>query len=180
MLVRTAAVVCCLLLAASVPSVLAVESASLDQRQSPASDPSMDVRYVVERNPDRIGVVNVTAVVEVPDRVTALSVTPPANATVDSAAGVRRTDGDWEWNGHSETVTVTYTTPVGVTTTFGQRTVDTGGWSLVAKQDVALHSDTTRSAVPSRSARSRNGSPPPRRIRSPWSTPSSPVRFTAR
>lgn len=140
MLVRTAAVVCFLLVAATVPSVLAVETEALDQ-QSIASGPSMDVRYIVERDPDRIGAVNVTAVIEVPDRVTSLSVTPPANTTIESAAGMWSDDGTWRWNGHSETATMTYTTPVGVTTTFGKRTADTGGWSLVAKQDVALHGE---------------------------------------
>ncbi|MDS0279000.1 hypothetical protein NDI85_14460 [Halomicroarcula sp. S1AR25-4] len=129
------AVLLCLSILVSAPSVLATES------QANAADDvqSMDVRYVVDRLPEQVGRVQVTAVVDVPDRVSDLSVRTPTNTTVLSADGLASTGSRWRWDGSSNTVSVTYTVPVGLRTAYGQRTADTAEWALVVRREVALH-----------------------------------------
>jgi len=99
--------------------------------------PSTTVRYEVAQVPEQ-GVVEVTAVVDPPERVTGLSVTAPANATVVSSQGFDSESGRWVWNGTDRPARLTYLAPVGLETTFGTRTADTASWTLVARPEVAL------------------------------------------
>ncbi|MBX0322503.1 hypothetical protein EGH21_05615 [Halomicroarcula sp. F13] len=132
---RAVAALLCLAVLVSAPSVLAAEQ----QVGGGEGVQTMDVRYVVDRLPSEVGRVQVTAVVDVPDRVSGLSVRTPANATVLSADGLASTGSRWRWDGDSDTVSVTYTVPVGLRTAYGQRTADTAEWSLVVRREVALH-----------------------------------------
>lgn len=116
----------CLLLASVGSGVAAADGA-----------PATTVRYEVAQVPEQ-GVVEVTAVVDPPERVTSLSVAPPANATVVSSQGFDSEGRRWRWNGTDGPVRLTYLAPVGLETTFGTRTADTASWTLVARPEVAL------------------------------------------
>lgn len=102
------------------------------------SEDSIDVEYQIHRLPDSEGVVRVTAIVEVPDRVRQLSVELPPNATFQEYRGFDATGHRWEWDETSETARLSYTVPVGFRTTFGQRTADTEEWTLIVREEVAL------------------------------------------
>ncbi|MFB6224598.1 MAG: hypothetical protein ABEH86_13125, partial [Haloarcula sp.] len=100
---------------------------------------AIDTRYTIDRTPGQTGQVTVTATIDMPQHVSGLSVTTPAGTTVLRADGFQ-SDGDrWRLKGDSKTAQLTYTVPVGLTTTFGQRTADTDNWTLLARQEVALH-----------------------------------------
>ncbi|WP_254272752.1 hypothetical protein [Haloarcula marina] len=105
------------------------------------AEADIEVRYVVDRLPERTGVVEVTAVVDVPEQVTDLSVRLPNNASVQDADGFRPTEPRWQWDSETEgeTAELTYVVPVGLRTAYGQRTADTDEWSLLARREVALH-----------------------------------------
>ncbi len=99
---------------------------------------AIHVRYVVYSLPEQTGRVQVTAVLTIPDRVTGLSVRAPSDATVLDADGFRSTGGRWQWDGRSETASLTYLLPVGMETAYGQRTAAGEQWSLVVRREVSL------------------------------------------
>jgi len=128
----------CFLLICTSPAALGVESGPPTQIGTSDVDRSIDVRYTVEREPNRTGRVRVTATIERPQHVTGLSVRTPAATTVRRADGLRP-DGDrWRISDDTGTARLTYTVPVGLSTTFGQRTADTDNWTLLARQEVSL------------------------------------------
>ena len=127
----------CLLLICTSPVALGVESRPSEQVGADG-DSSIDVQYTIDREPSQSGRVRVTATIERPQHVTGLSVRTPAETTVRRADGLQP-DGDrWRLTGAAETAQLTYTVPVGFTTTFGQRTADTHNWTLLARQEVSL------------------------------------------
>ncbi|MDS0220269.1 hypothetical protein NDI54_02775 [Haloarcula sp. S1AR25-5A] len=131
-----AGLVCALLVCTS-PVALGIESGPPGQFGGDG-DSSIDTRYTLEREPNRTGQVRVTAAIDLPRHVSGLSVRAPAEATVLRASGLR-SDGDrWRTTGDTETVRLTYTVPIGLETTFGQRTADTDDWTLLARQEVSL------------------------------------------
>ncbi|AEM55662.1 hypothetical protein HISP_00205 [Haloarcula hispanica N601] len=128
----------CLLLVCTSPVALGVESSPPAQIGTSDSDSSIDVRYAIDREPTQTGRVRVTATIERPRHVTGLSVRTPAETTVLRADGLR-SDGDrWRLSGDTRTAQLTYTVPVGLSTTFGQRTAGTDNWTLLARQEVSL------------------------------------------
>nr|WP_225307822.1 hypothetical protein [Haloarcula sp. CBA1129] len=119
------------------PAALGVQSDPPEQLGI-SGDSSIDVRYTIDREPNQTGRVRVTATIERPQHVTGLSVRTPAETTVLRADGLQ-SDGDrWRIAGAAETAQLTYTVPVGLSTTFGQRTADTDDWTLLARQEVSL------------------------------------------
>jgi hypothetical protein len=120
------------------PAALAVESGPPAQIGTSDGDRSIDTRYTVERVPNQTGEVRVTATIEQPQHITGLSVRTPPEATVLQADGLRPDGERWRTTGDTETARLTYTVPVGLTTTFGQRTADTDDWTLVARQEVSI------------------------------------------
>jgi len=128
----------CLLLICTAPAALAVESGPPAQIGTSDGDKSIDTRYTVDQVPNQTGEVRVTATIELPQHITGLSVRTPSESTVLQANGLRP-DGDrWRTTGDTETARLTYTVPVGLETTFGQRTADTDDWTLLARQEVSL------------------------------------------
>jgi hypothetical protein len=126
----------CLLLVCASPAALGVESEAA-QQVGVGGDSTIDVRYTVAREPAQTGRVRVTATIERPQHVAGLSVRTPAGTTVRRADGLSP-DGDrWRVDG-AGTARLTYTVPVGLETTFGQRTADTADWTLLARQEVSL------------------------------------------
>ncbi|MEF8974332.1 MAG: hypothetical protein V5A15_05530, partial [Haloarcula sp.] len=135
---QTVAGLVCLLLICTSPAALGVEAGTSTQLDTSDGDSSISVRYAIERLPSQTGRVRVTATIERPRRVTGLSVRTPAETTVRRADGLQP-DGDrWRISDDTGTARLTYTVPVGLTTTFGQRTADTDNWTLLARQEVAL------------------------------------------
>ncbi|WP_336336217.1 M61 metallopeptidase family protein [Haloarcula brevis] len=131
---QTSAGLVCLLLVCASPAALGVEPGPAGQV---GGDSAIDVRYTVAREPAQAGRVRVTATIERPRHVAGLSVRPPAGTTVRRADGLSR-DGDrWRVDGPG-TARLTYTVPVGLATTFGQRTADTDDWTLLARQELSL------------------------------------------
>jgi hypothetical protein len=127
----------CLLLVCTSPVALGIESGPPAQG-SADHDRSIAVQYTLDREPNQTGRVRVTATIERPRRVTGLSVRTPGEATVLQADGLQ-SDGDrWRVSGDTERARLTYTVPVGLSTTFGQRTADTHNWTLLARQEVSL------------------------------------------
>ncbi|EMA20775.1 hypothetical protein [Haloarcula argentinensis] len=127
----------CLLLVCTSPVALGVESGP-PERASADDDRSIAVQYTIDREPNQTGHVRVTATIERPRHVTGLSVRTPAGTTVHRADGLQ-SDGDrWRLSGDARTAQLTYTVPVGLSTTFGQRTADTHNWTLLARQEVSL------------------------------------------
>lgn len=127
----------CLLLVCTSPVALGVESGPPAQG-SADRDSSIAVQYTIDREPDQTGQVRVTATIERPRHVTGLSVRTPGEATVLQADGLQ-SDGDrWRVSDDTERARLTYTVPVGLSTTFGQRTADTHNWTLLARQEVSL------------------------------------------
>ncbi|EMA09348.1 Predicted metalloprotease, contains C-terminal PDZ domain [Haloarcula vallismortis] len=128
----------CLLLVCTSPVALGVESTP-QVRGGADGDSSITVQYTIDREPDQTGQVRVTATIERPRHVTGLSVRTPAETTVHQADGLHF-DGDrWRVSDEAGTARLTYTVPVGLSTTFGQRTADTRNWTLLARQEVSLH-----------------------------------------
>ena len=127
----------CLLLVCTSPVALGIELGPPTQG-SADHDRSIAVQYMLDREPNKTGRVRVTATIERPRRVTGLSVRTPAEATVVRADGLRSDDGRWRVSGATERAQLTYTVPVGLSTTFGQRTADTHNWTLLARQEVSL------------------------------------------
>ncbi|MDT3434022.1 hypothetical protein [Haloarcula sp. 1CSR25-25] len=135
---QTVAGLVCLLLICTSPAALGVEAGTPTQIDTGDADSSISVRYAIERLPSQTGRVCVTATIARPQHVTGLSVRTPAETTVLRADGLRP-DGDrWRISDDTETARLTYTVPVGLTTTFGQRTADTDRWTLLARQEVSL------------------------------------------
>ncbi|EMA16944.1 hypothetical protein [Haloarcula marismortui] len=127
----------CLLLVCTSPVALGIESGPPAQG-SADHDRSIAVQYTLDREPNKTGRVRVTATIERPRHVTGLSVRTPGKATVLQADGLQ-SDGDrWRVSGDTERARLTYTVPVGLSTTFGQRTADTHNWTLLARQEVSL------------------------------------------
>jgi len=132
----SAGLVCFLLICTS-PAALGVESGPPEQVGA-VGDSSINVRYTVEREPNVTGRVRVTATIQRPQHVTGLSVQTPAATTVHRADGLQP-DGDrWRVSDETGTPQLTYTVPVGLSTTFGQRTADTHNGTLLARQEVSL------------------------------------------
>jgi hypothetical protein len=125
-------------LLASAASALGVGTASATQTAAEDDAPTIDVRYEIQRVPERQGVVRVTAVVTVPRPVRNLTVELPTGARHVSHAGFEIAAKGLRWDGATRTATVTYTAPVGVTTAFGQRTADAATWTLVTRGEVGL------------------------------------------
>jgi hypothetical protein len=100
----------------------------------------LHVNYTTSLTPARPGEVNVTARFAVPDRVTALGVAVPPDATVTAAEGFRqRGPGRYEWTRTTDRPSLAYRLPANVTVargregaaTSGYLYVDTGEWALV-------------------------------------------------
>ncbi|GCF13691.1 hypothetical protein Harman_16260 [Haloarcula mannanilytica] len=128
----------CFLLLCSSPAALGIESGPPAQFGTSDGDGSIDARYTIEREPDQTGRVRVSATIDLPQHVTGLSVRTPAETTVLQADGLRSDGERWRTTGDTETARLTYTVPVGLETTFGQRTADTDDWTLIARQEVSL------------------------------------------
>jgi hypothetical protein len=132
-----AGLVCSLLICAS-PVALGIESRPPAQIGPSDGSSSIDTRYTIEREANQTGRVRVTATIELPRHVTGLSVRTPEETTVLRADGLQPDGNRWRTTDDTETARLTYTVPVGLETTFGQRTADTDDWTLLARQEVSL------------------------------------------
>ncbi|WP_135303463.1 M61 metallopeptidase family protein [Haloarcula amylovorans] len=137
-------VLLCLALAANASPALAAAPAdgapnmAASSGQTDGDGGAINVRYVVYSLPEQTGRIQVTAVLEIPERVTGLSVRAPSDATVLDADELQSTGSRWEWDGQSETASLTYLLPVGMETAYGQRTAASEEWSLVVRREVSL------------------------------------------
>ncbi|MFB6118263.1 hypothetical protein [Halosegnis sp.] len=91
--------------------------------------------FVIGLTPATPGSVEVRLTLAIPDAVSELTVTLPANVSVTRLDGFRATDDGYEWTG-TDTPTLTYDLPANQTTTGGRLDgryafVDVGEWTIV-------------------------------------------------
>ncbi len=149
---RRRVLVCCLLslialgVGVAGPATAEVADAPLNVTTAAQSGETLQLTKRLHLTPDRPGEIEVTARFDEPATLVELAADPPARATVTGTDGFAASDGQFTWDGTTDTPSVTYRLPVNETRETegplagrGDYTfVDAGPWALVRTPQIGV------------------------------------------